>query len=91
MGDLAPTALQELSRFFLSVFPRFSAVSQGMNYCIRNNFCQSSNLAVQNGFISRGSSGLPQLFRVAELRPGRVRVQVLEFLQTLNCFQSPEF
>jgi len=36
-------------------------------YCIRNNFCQSSNMAVQNGFISRGSSGLPQLFRVAEL------------------------
>ncbi len=35
-----------------------------------NNFWQSSNLAVQNGFISRGSSGLPQLFRVAELRGG---------------------
>jgi hypothetical protein len=41
-----------------------------ISYCIRNNFCQSSNLAVQNGFISRGSSGLPQLFRVAELRGG---------------------
>ena len=36
-------------------------------YCKRNNFWQSSNMAVQNGFISRGSSGLPQLFRVAEL------------------------
>ena len=35
------------------------------SYCKRNNFWQSSNLAVQNGFISRGSSGLPQLFRVA--------------------------
>jgi hypothetical protein len=30
-------------------------------YCVPNNFWQSSNLAVQNGFISRGSSGLPQL------------------------------
>jgi hypothetical protein len=45
-------------------------VRYGPIYCIRNNFCQSSNLAVQNGFISRGSSGLPQLFRVAELRGG---------------------
>jgi hypothetical protein len=36
-------------------------------YCKPNNFWQSSNLAVQNGFISRGSSGIPQLFRVEEL------------------------
>jgi hypothetical protein len=37
----------------------------GVTYCDSNNFWQSSNLAVQNGFISRGSSGLPQLFPVA--------------------------
>jgi hypothetical protein len=37
----------------------------GVTYSDSNNFWQSSNLAVQNGFISRGSSGLPQLFPVA--------------------------
>ena len=52
---------------------------RGVGYCKPNNFWQSSNLAVQNGFISRGSSGLPQLFRVA-VNSGGVRVQVLEFL-----------
>jgi hypothetical protein len=32
-------------------------------YCNKsNNFWQSSNLAVKNGFISRGSSGLPNYF-----------------------------
>ena len=56
-----------------------------------NTEYQSSNLAVQNGFISLGSSELPQLFRVAELGGPSLGVQVLEFLQTLNCFQSPEF
>jgi len=34
-------------------------------YCVCNIHWQSSNLAVQNGFISRGSSGPPELFRVA--------------------------
>jgi hypothetical protein len=60
-----------------------------LRVCVPNNFWQSSNLAVQNGFISRGSSGLPQLFRVAGLtqRPeaGGVRVQFLEFLQHSVC------
>jgi hypothetical protein len=65
--------------YYCHLFVRFPASASeilgmtldfGIGYCIRNNFWQSSNLAVQNGFISRGSSGLPQLFRVAELRGG---------------------
>jgi hypothetical protein len=54
-----------------------------VDYCKSNNFWQSSNLAVQNGFISRGSSGLRNYFVWQNC--GGVRVQVLEFLQHSVC------
>ncbi len=59
------------------------------HYCIRNNFWQSSNLAVQNGFISRGSSGLPQLFRVAEL--GGSEYKFWSFCKPLIVFKVRSF
>jgi len=58
----------------------------GTAYCIRNNFWQSSNLAVQNGFISRG---LPQLFRVAEL--GGSEYKFWSFCKPLIVFKVRSF
>ena len=54
-----------------------------------NTEYQSSNLAVQNGFISLGSSELPQLFRVAEL--GGSEYKFWSFCKPLIVFKVRSF
>ena len=77
----------EIQRF--QKFPNQNWIPKAVPYCIRNNFWQSSNLAVQNGFISRGSSGLPQLFRVAEL--GGSEYKFWSFCKPLIVFKVRSF